>query len=112
MNEKENNDLSHLEIISVDEKGKETDVSENVELRIWPGKKSKFVEKPDFLLKITGKLEIDFNDKNKTIKDFEIEAKDLNVLIKKLLNEITEVSLSKLQEALQFIIEKRSEDVN
>ena len=109
MNEKENNQLSSLKISSLDDKGKETDVSENVELRVWPGKKSIFVEKPDFLLKITGKLEIDFNDKVKTIKDFKIEAKDLNVLIKKLLNEITQVSLSKLQEALQFIIEKRSE---
>ena len=109
MNEKENNQLSSLKISSLDDKGKETDVSENVELRVWPGKKSTFVEKPDFLLKITGKLEIDFNDKVKTIKDFKIEAKDLNVLIKKLLNEITQVSLSKLQEALQFIIEKRSE---
>ncbi len=79
------------------------------EIENWPEKKSGFVEKPDFLLKITGKLEIDFNDKIKTIKDFEIEAKDLNILIKKLLNEITEVSLGKLQEALQFIIEKRSE---
>lgn len=109
MSEKENNDLSHLKISSLDDKGKETDVSENVKLRVWSGKTSKFVEKPDFLLKITGKLEIDFNDKIKTIKDFKIEAKDLNVLINKLLNEITKVSLGKLEEALQFIIEKRSE---
>lgn len=71
--------------------------------------KRKFVEKPDFLLKITGKLEIDFNDNIKTIKKIEIEAKDLNVLIKKLLNEINKVSLSKLEEAFQFIIKKRSE---
>ncbi len=74
-----------------------------------PRKEKAFVEKPDFLLKITGKLEIDFNDNFKTIKDFEIEAKTLEILIKKLLNEITKVSLSKLQEGLQFIIEKRSE---
>lgn len=72
--------------------------------------KRTFVEKPEFLLKITGKLEIDFNDKNKTIKNFEIEAKNLDILIKKLLNEITEVSFNKLQEALQFIIEKGSEN--
>ena len=68
-----------------------------------------FVEKPVFLLKITGKLEIDFNDSFKTIKDFEIEAKNLNILIKKLLNEINKISLSKLQETLQFIIKNESE---
>ena len=103
MNEKGNSELSTLKISTLDDKGKEIDVSENVGLRV-------FVDKPDFLLKITGKLEIDFNDKFKTIKDFEIEAKDLNILIKKLLNEITKVSLSKLQEALQFIIKNGSEE--
>ena len=98
-----NSELSKLKIITLDDKNKEIDVSENVKLRV-------FVDKPDFLLKITGKLEIDFNDNIKTIKDFEIEAKTLEVLIKKLLNEITKVSLSKLHEALQFVIEKRSEE--
>lgn len=102
MDKKENSELSKLKISTLDDEGKEIDVSENVRMRVW-------VDKPDFLLKITGKLEIDFNDTNKTIKDFEIEAKDLNVLIKKLLNEITEVSLTKLHEILQFVIEKRSE---
>lgn len=102
MNEKENSELSSLKITSLDDKDKEIDVSENVALRV-------FVEKPVFLLKITGKLEIDFNDKIKTIKAFEIEAKTLNILIKRLLDEITMVSLSTLQEALQFIIEKGSE---
>lgn len=109
MSEEENNKLSSLKISSLDDKGKETDVSENVEMRVWPGKTSKFVEKPDFLLKITGKLEIDFNDNTKTIEEFEIEAKELDTLIKKLLNKITKVSLNKLDEVLQFLIEKGSE---
>lgn len=103
MDKKEINELSHLKITSLDDKGKKIDVSEDVKLGV-------FVDKPDFLLKITGNLEIVFDDNFKALTHFEIEAKTVEILIKKLLIEITKTSLSKLNEALQFLTEKRSED--
>ncbi len=93
----------------MNDKSEEIGVSDDAEVSLYPETKSTFVDKPDFLLKITGKLEIDFNDKINTIKDFEIEAKTLEILIRKLLYEINKISLNKLHEALQFLIEKGSE---
>lgn len=69
------------------------------------------MEKSDLKLKLTGIFEIHY-DKYKShndIKEFNIEATNLNHLIHKLLNVFTKVSLGKIEELLLFISPKRGE---
>ncbi len=65
------------------------------------------MEKPDLRLKLTGKLEIHYNKYHNDIKEFDIEATNLNHLVHKLLYEFNKASLGKIEEILLFISEKR-----
>jgi len=65
------------------------------------------MEKPYFNLKLKGKLEIQYDKYHKSIKEFEIEAKDLNQLLHKLSNEVLNMSLKKVQEVLQLVLENQ-----
>ncbi len=67
------------------------------------------MEKTDLKLKLTGKLEIHYDTYHNNIKEFAIEATNLNQLVHKLLNEFTKTSLGKIEEILLFISEKRGD---
>ena len=66
-------------------------------------------KKSDLKLKLTGKLEIQYDEKNTDIREFNIEAADLNRLVHKLLDEFNKTSIAKVEEILLFISEKRGE---
>ncbi len=63
--------------------------------------------KPDFNLILKGKLEIQINEKNSMMIELDITAKTLNQMIHKLLDKTTRAGLSKVNEALQFLVEKQ-----
>ncbi len=67
------------------------------------------MEKSDLRLKLTGKLEIHYNKYHNDIKEFDIEATNLNHLVHKLLNEFTKTFCGKVKEILLFISENRGE---
>lgn len=68
------------------------------------------IEKPVFDLILRGKLEIQYDENNVDIKEIDITAKNLDQLIHRLLDEVTKVSLGKLHEILQFLVEKAREN--
>ena len=60
------------------------------------------MEKSDLKLKLTGKLEIQYDGNNANIKAIDITAKNIDQLIHKLLDETIKINLGKLNELLQF----------
>ena len=70
---------------------------------------NKIIEKPVFDLILKGNLEIQFDENNATITEIDISAKNLEELTHKLMDKITRVGLSKLNEILQLLVKKQGE---